>query len=142
MIRRPPRSTRTDTLFPYTTLFRSLETKLLRIEVGVIAADEAGLLEGAHPAQAGRRRNAGVRGQFDIGHAAVRLQIVQDPPVDPVHLDTRHRPFPSPRSCKDITRTPPPHMTGVASGATASSNTVSRRSIAGRVRNECVVTCR
>src|SRR3546814_8213016 len=28
MIRRPPRSTRTDTLFPYTTLFRSL--RLLR----------------------------------------------------------------------------------------------------------------
>src|SRR3546814_12441618 len=25
MIRRPPRSTRTDTLFPYTTLFRSME---------------------------------------------------------------------------------------------------------------------
>src|SRR3546814_10679110 len=25
MLRRPPRSTRTDTLFPYTTLFRSLE---------------------------------------------------------------------------------------------------------------------
>src|SRR3546814_5864122 len=25
MIRRPPRSTRTDTLFPYTTLFRSLD---------------------------------------------------------------------------------------------------------------------
>src|SRR3546814_6553957 len=29
MIRRPPRSTRTDTLFPYTTLFRS--TALLRL---------------------------------------------------------------------------------------------------------------
>src|SRR3546814_12594765 len=27
MIRRPPRSTRTDTLFPYTTLFRSLDLK-------------------------------------------------------------------------------------------------------------------
>src|SRR3546814_1121439 len=26
MIRRPPRSTRTDTLFPYTTLFRSFVT--------------------------------------------------------------------------------------------------------------------
>src|SRR3546814_15546712 len=26
MIRRPPRSTRTDTLFPYTTLFRSVVT--------------------------------------------------------------------------------------------------------------------
>src|SRR3546814_20551248 len=28
MIRRPPRSTRTDTLFPYTTLFRSMEAAL------------------------------------------------------------------------------------------------------------------
>src|SRR3546814_7818003 len=28
MIRRPPRSTRTDTLFPYTTLFRSIEVTL------------------------------------------------------------------------------------------------------------------
>src|SRR3546814_4897643 len=27
MIRRPPRSTRTDTLFPYTTLFRSFGSK-------------------------------------------------------------------------------------------------------------------
>src|SRR3546814_10491435 len=27
MIRRPPRSTRTDTLFPYTTLFRSIKEK-------------------------------------------------------------------------------------------------------------------
>src|SRR3546814_6213398 len=27
MIRRPPRSTRTDTLFPYTTLFRSYESE-------------------------------------------------------------------------------------------------------------------
>src|SRR3546814_19763088 len=29
MIRRPPRSTRTDTLFPYTTLFRSFTNPLL-----------------------------------------------------------------------------------------------------------------
>src|SRR3546814_17717499 len=28
MIRRPPRSTRTDTLFPYTTLFRSLRQRV------------------------------------------------------------------------------------------------------------------
>src|SRR3546814_10328296 len=32
MIRRPPRSTRTDTLFPYTTLFRSRQTGSTRIE--------------------------------------------------------------------------------------------------------------
>src|SRR3546814_3382968 len=30
MIRRPPRSTRTDTLFPYTTLFRSGEARNVR----------------------------------------------------------------------------------------------------------------
>src|SRR3546814_21095876 len=33
MIRRPPRSTRTDTLFPYTTLFRS-QHRLLVVGVG------------------------------------------------------------------------------------------------------------
>src|SRR3546814_19812625 len=33
MIRRPPRSTRTDTLFPYTTLFRSLDR--IRLPVGL-----------------------------------------------------------------------------------------------------------
>src|SRR3546814_17668378 len=31
MIRRPPRSTRTDTLFPYTTLFRSLLDREYRV---------------------------------------------------------------------------------------------------------------
>src|SRR3546814_3216794 len=30
MIRRPPRSTRTDTLFPYTTLFRSYDMALAK----------------------------------------------------------------------------------------------------------------
>src|SRR3546814_20316741 len=47
MIRRPPRSTRTDTLFPYTTLFRSLGsltfmvvflhwlTKLAKVAAGI-----------------------------------------------------------------------------------------------------------
>src|SRR3546814_2679744 len=36
MIRRPPRSTRTDTLFPYTTLFRSPGRKL---RLSAVAAD-------------------------------------------------------------------------------------------------------
>src|SRR3546814_15294507 len=43
MIRRPPRSTRTDTLFPYTTLFRSPWPRMkyntsLRCELPVVAA--------------------------------------------------------------------------------------------------------
>src|SRR3546814_10364077 len=31
MVRRPPRSTRTDTLFPYTTLFRSGDERLFAL---------------------------------------------------------------------------------------------------------------
>src|SRR3546814_10661646 len=34
MIRRPPRSTRTDTLFPYTTLFRSAGLSSFAVEFG------------------------------------------------------------------------------------------------------------
>src|SRR3546814_14025979 len=47
MIRRPPRSTRTDTLFPYTTLFRSMFVDIfagiveLVLDVGQIAAGHA-----------------------------------------------------------------------------------------------------
>src|SRR3546814_11025952 len=35
MIRRPPRSTRTDTLFPYTTLFRSLLDQPVQAPAGL-----------------------------------------------------------------------------------------------------------
>src|SRR3546814_5085434 len=40
MIRRPPRSTRTDTLFPYTTLFRST-LRRCDIDTGVVAVQRA-----------------------------------------------------------------------------------------------------
>src|SRR3546814_15165178 len=43
MIRRPPRSTRTDTLFPYTTLFRSHR----------LAERAQALVRGLHPDQRG-----------------------------------------------------------------------------------------
>src|SRR3546814_15286407 len=36
MIRRPPRSTRTDTLFPYTTLFRSVRCIRAQPDAGVV----------------------------------------------------------------------------------------------------------
>src|SRR3546814_4114458 len=46
MIRRPPRSTRTDTLFPYTTLFRSQHgghvlRRVVRLQVGGLVGDGA-----------------------------------------------------------------------------------------------------
>src|SRR3546814_14862495 len=53
MIRRPPRSTRTDTLFPYTTLFRSL----------VILAPERG-----EPRRAAAQDRRDDRDALDIVH--------------------------------------------------------------------------
>src|SRR3546814_13962053 len=41
MIRRPPRSTRTDTLFPYTTLFRSLMVNLTPANISDSAGAQA-----------------------------------------------------------------------------------------------------
>src|SRR3546814_18086371 len=66
MIRRPPRSTRTDTLFPYTTLFRSLGEPLpvhrksvevdRRPEPPAGDADRpGGGAQGPEPGNAGRR---------------------------------------------------------------------------------------
>src|SRR3546814_3108825 len=54
MIRRPPRSTRTDTLFPYTTLFRSLaitgKSPVVRSFPMVPGIDFAGTVtESSHP---------------------------------------------------------------------------------------------
>src|SRR3546814_15324212 len=40
MIRRPPRSTRTDTLFPYTTLFRSVG-RSNRLEIALLVGDQS-----------------------------------------------------------------------------------------------------
>src|SRR3546814_11689124 len=44
MIRRPPRSTRTDTLFPYTTLFRSEDLQVARIDHGNRALEDPDLV--------------------------------------------------------------------------------------------------
>src|SRR3546814_8585326 len=47
MIRRPPRSTRTDTLFPYTTLFRSQRlTQFLAIIIAHYSPCLAGISDG------------------------------------------------------------------------------------------------
>src|SRR3546814_19608755 len=47
MIRRPPRSTRTDTLFPYTTLFRSQASPEIRA-MALALPDEDGPLARLH----------------------------------------------------------------------------------------------
>src|SRR3546814_4861987 len=59
MIRRPPRSTRTDTLFPYTTLFRSQ----VRLDPGFRRGTASGtdLSRRANPPR--RLRDAGLGGR-------------------------------------------------------------------------------
>src|SRR3546814_10519109 len=42
MIRRPPRSTRTDTLFPYTTLFRSCQDASVVLRIFVAELEDTG----------------------------------------------------------------------------------------------------
>src|SRR3546814_5920027 len=64
MIRRPPRSTRTDTLFPYTTLFRSN---------AALMADQAWLLFGVEAAMSGViAMVVAVRGIVSRGHPVLR----------------------------------------------------------------------
>src|SRR3546814_18715339 len=76
MIRRPPRSTRTDTLFPYTTLFRSIDGRMHQrfqpLQFYVVT--EHPLAERL-PVDAARTGGAG-KGGFDPGHklAARTLQ--------------------------------------------------------------------
>src|SRR3546814_10467442 len=61
MIRRPPRSTRTSTLFPYTTLFRSLPAR--RIYAECRSAINTALIQNQQPS----RRPAGGTGLADTG---------------------------------------------------------------------------
>src|SRR3546814_15560940 len=53
MIRRPPRSTRTDTLFPYTTLFRSTKPDKRKVPGGPCACLVSPHDEGCKPPQLG-----------------------------------------------------------------------------------------
>src|SRR3546814_17412414 len=83
MIRRPPRSTRTDTRFPYTTLFRSRET--VGLKRPRIAARQPrprmGMLEiGARPALA-------------EGAEGVDITLARAAPADELDadLEARHR---------------------------------------------------
>src|SRR3546814_10865718 len=86
MIRRPPRSTRTDTLFPYTTLFRSgegagldLVTEFLRLRFGQADAGDLRAAVGAAGDVARVHRVWVVaRDRFDRNHRFVH-RLVREP---------------------------------------------------------------
>src|SRR3546814_19180072 len=77
MIRRPPRSTLTDTLFPYTTLFRSLhQSQLYKLTSPRRLADVLGLGEAELRAMAiGPDRYR----QFEIEKKGGGTRPVEDP---------------------------------------------------------------
>src|SRR3546814_2639770 len=76
MIRRPPRATRTDTLCPYTTLFRSRPSALLRSSHQPHAREVA-LAHLQHALEAGREAGAGVldHGAVDLHRALLELAV-------------------------------------------------------------------
>src|SRR3546814_16816187 len=70
MIRRPPRSTRTDTLFPYTTLFRSAVT------FGNQAIADGGAPVGLLDFGVGGTTIAGWSNNSDAGYVAFRNAMI------------------------------------------------------------------
>src|SRR3546814_13905360 len=75
MIRRPPRSTRTDTLFPYTTLFRSMPALVFGFDwlkplVATILARGQEVQLHLHPNWAGAKAGDG-------GAAHARFEMVE-----------------------------------------------------------------
>src|SRR3546814_9436650 len=86
MIRRPPSSTLTDTLFPYTTLFRSLCDPVARQRPGVArrtkAADDFRRQGLAH--DTGHRARVGEGG--DLDDAVARMLVF---PLDADHIVDR-----------------------------------------------------
>src|SRR3546814_3249035 len=85
MIRRPPRATRTYTLFPYTTLFRSIARRDValvrqilavdpdRIVAAVGGPDEAGVPQHIARLVERRDRHLELMGQAAIGQAGRRI---------------------------------------------------------------------
>src|SRR3546814_10096901 len=83
MIRRPPRSTRTDTLFPYTTLFRSADGAALGREDSGRDCAGVGILVAGRAAGGGSEKPVGVieqlredeRGLRVIGRLSARTAV-------------------------------------------------------------------
>src|SRR3546814_6624274 len=91
MIRRPPRSTRTDTLFPYTTLFRS--------DQYVVAVDDDGDIVHAED------RHALAPGADEVAAAVVEERVAGDRIVCGVLFGER-------MDCVPAAEVGPPHRDG------------------------------
>src|SRR3546814_21009883 len=92
MIRRPPRSTRTDTLFPYTTLFRSLD-QLPRTGPAPLCASPlrhpGGQQEILTISGAGVRAGTGTSYRFRAGRTQAETQMIEHDPPDTLRSEER-----------------------------------------------------
>src|SRR3546814_16890512 len=80
MVRRPPRSTRTDTLFPYTTLFRSIWLQPAEIRAAGDRRDYCAIDAGLRSADLRQRDvGAGAAGQYRPA-VPVRLRLAGQRP--------------------------------------------------------------
>src|SRR3546814_17494806 len=101
MIRRPPRSTRTDTLFPYTTLFRSTEIELGDLDAAARAIDRGLALPGSNGDTTARAQFLGIsptlaprRGHFERERRLIDRvpAAVKNDPTPPTHRDHQAAP--------------------------------------------------
>src|SRR3546814_3007368 len=86
--RRPPRSTRTDTLFPYTTLFRSLGGDLGDREAGRLRGQRRGARDARVHLDDDQLAVGGVDGELHVGAAEIGRAHVWTP-VTNAHLVCR-----------------------------------------------------
>src|SRR3546814_19940217 len=104
MIRRPPRSTRTDTLFPYTTLFRSTPTeKMPQCNLGLEGVlvqlrdvqEQLDRIVGLFVEQVVQAAEIGRRHPADLGVAvALDAAPAADPAAERVHGPQQDEPAP------------------------------------------------
>src|SRR3546814_6706432 len=81
MIRRPPRSTRTDTLFPYTTLFRSIQGNgFLQVEMpdGTFAYTRDGNLQKDQNGQLVTAGGYPIQPPINVPDNALTITIARD----------------------------------------------------------------
>src|SRR3546814_13102243 len=91
MIRRPPRSTRTDTLFPYTTLFRSVDADVVARHPALVRHQPAGLeRDVVLEARVDRVEEAVARIQ-EVAVALMHLQRRRDHHLRPEHQRSQRR---------------------------------------------------
>src|SRR3546814_17210306 len=133
MIRRPPRSTRTDTLFPYTTLFRSVVVLALHralgpevLEVGVrvdkelVAPEEVDGIEVGHVVPSPRAPQVGAV----VSRSAIPLHTLENEVsgVDPSAPPKGDAPGPTAATTPPSTRTSVPERTPASTDGSASVN--------------------